>query len=110
MCGRGTYRHVSELCVAPAIHPPFAAEHRPTRQTPGRGPDEAEPVAPEKADLAVGVHLEEDCPATVDEQVRVFRQDAVDEPLTFEEAELGVGLVGRNDVGDRLGTESLRAV
>jgi hypothetical protein len=100
---------VPELCVAPTVHAPLSSKHRRRGGAFSSGAHQSEPIAPEQADPAFGVHLEEDRPATVDEQVRVLGQDAVDEALAFEISELGIGLVGRDDVGDRLGSKRLRS-
>lgn len=66
----GTDRHVTELCVTPAIHPPLATEHRYFALS--ARPDESEPIASQQADLTIRVHLEEHRPTAVNEQVRVL--------------------------------------
>lgn len=57
--------------------------------------------------VAVGIHLEQHAAAAKDEQVRVLANDAVDEAHLLEVGELGIGLVGRDQVGNAVAAEHL---
>lgn len=89
----GKHGHAPELEIAPPVHVQLA--------------DVTEPRAVDGDARPVLLQFEDDLLAAEDEQVRVLRNDAVDNALAFEIEELGIGLVWSDDVLDAFRTKSL---
>lgn len=77
-------RHVPKLCVGPAGKVVF--------------PTLCKVVAADERAQAFAVELEDDVPATEDEQVRVLGDDRIDVTTLFEVCELRVCFVRSNNV------------